>query len=95
MRRLEARDLLLLVVLTPAWLLALGLHLRTVSTTGMAAPPFFVSALREADAGYPRVRGFYLGREEATDLQVGDRLLRLGGIDLSGIGHTRFEALLR
>ena len=94
-RRLQAGDLVLLAILTPLWLLALSLHLRTAWTTGLAEPPMYVSAPREADSGYPRVSGFYPGREDATDLRMGDRLLQLGDVDLREVGHIRFEALLR
>jgi len=95
MRRLERLDLWLIATLVPLWLVTLGLHLRAIATTGLAKVSIFVGP-PEAD-GYPTVRGRFVQHGELADVQelrIGDRLLAAGGVDLRGMGHLGFHALV-
>lgn len=92
MRKLERPDALLLAAFLLVWLLCFGLHVREVSRTGFALPPVFAVPSREPD-GYPRVGG---SPSETfltdTGLEPGDRLLRVGAVDLRGVGFIGFAA---
>jgi class 3 adenylate cyclase len=92
MPRPNGRRTLLLVTLAPAFVVVFGLHVKQALQTGLAQPAFFV-ATPGPDA-YPSVRGFR--REQAGGaemLRIGDRLIRLGDVDLRGVGHIGFDAL--
>ncbi len=95
MRRLKARDVLLLSTLVPLVTIALGLHFKEAVRTGLAKPPLFVTA--PAAGEDPHIRGVFVGRAEAVreaGLQIGDRLQRVGGRDVRGLGHIGIEALM-
>ncbi len=86
-------DRLLLVTLVPVFLVCLGLHVREVRRTGMAAPPVFASPPPNAQE-YPTVGGLRPERGASwNDLQVGDRLIQVGDSDLRGAGYMGFEAI--
>lgn len=92
MRRTQVRDTLLLATLVPLWVVCTVLHVREVLRTGLAMPPVFASPPASAD-DYPTLGGFHLERESGgTGLQPGDRLLRLGDVDLRGVGPVGFSA---
>jgi class 3 adenylate cyclase len=85
-------DRLLLLVVMPVWLLAFGLHVREGLRSGLAQPGFFVS--RVASGPHPVVRGFRLEQmREAGAVREGDVLLRVGAVDLRGVGNIGFDAL--
>jgi class 3 adenylate cyclase len=93
MRRIQAFDRLLLLVLLPVWLVVFALHVKEIRRTGSAQVPVFASPSWDGDR-YPTVGGFRLERESSgTGLQVGDRLLRIGDTDLTGVGYFGFDAI--
>jgi len=84
-------DKLLFALFLPLFVVCLVLHLREARRTGLAQPPVFAT-YRGADA-YPVVGG--VRRERGADwagLALGDRLIRVGDIDLRGIGYVGFDA---
>jgi signal transduction histidine kinase len=91
-RRLAAIDKILLATLVPLWITVFALHVRQVVLTGLAEPPVYAWASREPD-GFPIVGAF---RPELhagnVGLEVGDRLVRVGDVDLRGAGYLRFYA---
>jgi class 3 adenylate cyclase len=91
-RKLERWDALLLVTLLPAWLVCFSLHVREVRRSGLALPPVFAVPSDLGD-GYPRVGGL---RSETflaeTGLTPGNRMLRVGEVDLRGVGYIGFAA---
>ena len=92
MRRLATLDRVLLATLVPLWIAVFALHVRQVVLTGLAEPPVYAWASREPD-GYPTVGAFrpeLHGR--SVGLEIGDRLLRVGDVDLRGAGYLRFYA---
>ncbi|MGE0679719.1 MAG: hypothetical protein AB7P69_02260 [Candidatus Binatia bacterium] len=92
MRRLRAFDLVLAAIFIPLWLGCFVLHLKEVSRGRLAWIPIFVSASAEA-RGYPVVREFWVGvKEEQAGVKVGDQLLRVGVVDLKGVGPFAFVA---
>src|SRR5881409_713304 len=91
-KRLKALDVLLLLVLLPAWGAALALHVRQIYRGRLAWVGVFVAA-PATRTEHPTVRGFWPGTDgAASGLLVGDRLLRAGGADLRGIGPVGFVA---
>ena len=88
MRRLNAFDRALLLVLLPVWLLSWLLALSS-AVRDTAYSPFFVAASEEP-GGHPTIAGIVpgLGGEDAA-LQPGDRLVRIGSRDLGGAGPIR------
>jgi signal transduction histidine kinase/CheY-like chemotaxis protein len=91
-RRLAAIDKILLATLVPVWVTVFALHVRQVVLTGLAEPPVYAFAAREPD-GFPVVAAFRPELHAATvGLQVGDRLVRVGDVDLRGAGYLRFYA---
>ena len=92
--RLATRDVLLVLTLVPIWAVAFGLHLKQVVSGRLAWVPVFVAA-PESAAAYPTVAAF---RADAGadvhpgGLAIGDRLLRVGGTDLAGMGPIGFVA---
>jgi class 3 adenylate cyclase len=92
-RRLEAIDKALLAILLPLWIVCFALHVREVSRTGFAQPPFFAAPPGPGET-YPTVGGFRMERlPPDMSVQVGDRLIRLGDEDLSGRGYFGVDAL--
>ena len=92
MTRLGPRDKLLLATMLPVWLVCAALHVKEVVRTDLAGVPVY--AVPAAGSPHPIVGGRWLERGPGSaDLQVGDRLIRVGDSDLSGIGHLRFEAI--
>ncbi|HEX5066053.1 MAG TPA: ATP-binding protein [Myxococcota bacterium] len=92
MSRYTVLDRWLIFGLLPVIFLGLGLHVRQVLRTGLAMPPVF--ATPPGDDGYPRVGGHPLEVETGgTGLEVGDRLIRVGEVDLRGRGYMGFMAI--
>ena len=70
----------------------LALHVREVVRTGLAQPPVF--ATPPGEDGYPRVGGHPLEVEtRGSGLEVGDRLVSVGGEDLKGRGYLGFMGI--
>ena len=62
-------------------------------TRALAEPGFYVSNPKAPDV-YPRVGGFR--REQAGGseaIRIGDRMLRVGSVDLRGVGHIGYDAI--
>src|SRR5439155_422872 len=77
-KRLKALDVLLLLVLLPAWGAALVLHVRQIYRGRLAWVGVFVAA-PATRTEHPTVRGFWPGTDgAASGLLVGDRLVRAG-----------------
>ena len=92
MRRLAAIDKILLATLVPLWITVFALHVRQVVLTGLAEPPVYAWASREPD-GFPIVGAFRPElHADSVGLQIGDRLVRVGDVDLRGAGYLRFYA---
>ena len=79
----------ILFALLPLAALMLGLHLREVVRTGIALPPVYAVPGDGEDA-YPLVGGEMIEVRGQHTLEVGDRLIRVGGIDLAGAGYLGF-----
>ncbi len=78
-------DRLLLAVFLPFWGLCFVLSVQTAYQE-RGYPPVAVSLPPDPDA-YPVVTGLHARADrERSELRVGDRLLRLGGADLRGVG---------
>jgi signal transduction histidine kinase/CheY-like chemotaxis protein len=82
---------LLLGVYLPAYLVALGLHAYEVERSGLAQLPVYV---RGIPGDYPVVAGYPVETDSSgSGLEPGDRLIRLGERDLSGVGYVGFQAI--
>ncbi len=93
MRRFAAVDQLLLVSLLGLWCVVFSLHVREAWRLGSPQVPVFAAPGEGADA-YPTVGGFRLERESGgTGLEAGDRLLRVGEVDLLRVGYFGFDAI--
>jgi class 3 adenylate cyclase len=93
MRRLDSRNLALLAVFVPAFAVVFALHVQQAFTRALAEPGFYVSNPKAPDL-YPRVGGFR--REQAGGaeaIRIGDRMLRVGSVDLRGVGHIGYDAI--
>ncbi|MCA9512617.1 MAG: hypothetical protein KC560_18055, partial [Myxococcales bacterium] len=91
MTRLGWVDRLLLAVLLPAFAIALFLHVREGARTGGQQVPVF--AVWTGSDSYPVVGG--LRHEVGSDtgeLRVGDRVLRVGRVDMRGAWYFVVEA---
>ena len=85
-------DQVLLSTLLALWLVAFGLQLRAIVLTGQAMPPLFAEPAASSDS-YPHVGGVWPESGQlAPELRVGDRLIRVGGSDLRGVGYIGFTA---
>ncbi|MDH3685001.1 MAG: ATP-binding protein [Myxococcales bacterium] len=92
MKRLGFWDKLVLATFFPLWLACLSLHVKEVVSTGLAGVPVYASPA--AGSPYPIVGGYWLERGTGSGaLEVGDRMIRVGDSDLSGVGYLRFEAI--
>ena len=90
--RLEWLDWALLGTLGPLFLACFGLHVHAVWTDTLLYHAHYVSpAQSETDA--PTVEGFILEFENSGDLQVGDRILRIGDVDTLGANAFEVSAL--
>lgn len=90
MRRLRAIDIVVLLLLAPAWLLCFALSLHRVIHDRLAWASVFVSRSANVD-DYPIVSGFWLdGGMEQGGLVLGDKLVRVGDADLRGVGPFEF-----
>ena len=90
-RRLAAIDKILLATLVPLWITVFALHVRQVVLTGLER----AAGLRVgiATAGRLSVGAFRPElHADSVGLQVGDRLVRVGDVDLRGAGYLRFYA---
>lgn len=92
MRRRTA-DLLLLASVLALWTACAVLHVRQVVHGRLAWVPVYVELPRTSDE-HPRVRGFWPGvaADAAGGLRAGDRLLRVAGESLRGVGPVGFFA---
>lgn len=72
-------------ILVPLWVVCFALSLRS-TLLEIGVSPIYVRSPAHS-AGYPTVSFVWL---PSLDLEVGDRLLRLGETDLKGIGTVRF-----
>lgn len=92
MRRLGTLDRVLLATLLPLWVAVFALHVRQIVLTGLAEPPVYAWESR-APGGYPTIGAFRPQLHGAeTGLEIGDRLLRVGRVDLRGAGYLQFYA---
>jgi class 3 adenylate cyclase len=93
--RLEPVDKALLGILLPIWIACFTLHAREVVRTGYVVPPVMASPQRGDD--YPHVAGTMPppdGWVAQPVLETGDRLLRVGEVDLRGVGYFGFNAAM-
>lgn len=93
MRRVRPVDAVLLVSLLGLWFACTALHVKQLAGGDLAWVSVYVAAPPTAD-GYPTVRGFWPGATRAAHgtLAVGDRVLRVDGADLRGVGPFGFVA---
>jgi two-component system, sensor histidine kinase len=93
-RRLATIDQILLATMVPLWVAVFALHVRQVVLTGLAEPSVYTWGAREPD-GYPVVGAFRPElHAETVGLRVGDRLVRVGDVDLRGVGYLRVYATM-
>jgi class 3 adenylate cyclase len=93
MGKMGRTDKLLLATLLPLWIVCLAFHVKEVVRTGFAEPPIYAAPAANS-GGHPTVGGFRRERGRGGDeLQVGDRLLRIGDTDLRGVGYFGFDAI--
>jgi class 3 adenylate cyclase len=83
----------LLASLLALWVVCAGLHVKQVASGQLAWVGVYVAAPPGRE-GYPTVRGFWPGADGVAPgaLEVGDRLLSVGGADLRGVGPFGFVA---
>jgi hypothetical protein len=85
-------DAALLATLLPLWVVCAVLHVKQAATGRLAWVPVYVSAPADGEH-YPAVKAFWPGSDADTfGLAVGDRLQRVGDIDLHGVGPFGFVA---
>ncbi len=90
MTRMRAPDWLLLCALGALFLVSLCLHVRAARLTGLGGPAVLVTAPESPD-DYPRIAPS-LPREDGVVLPIGARVIRVGDIDVRGMGELRFTA---
>jgi hypothetical protein len=79
-------------VLVLLWVVCFGLHVNEVARGRLARVPVWVWAPESGDS-YPILRGFWPGTgAESSGLVIGDRLVRVGAVDLRGVGPIGFVA---
>ena len=83
-------DLVLVALLLPLWLVSFGLHVRGLAVDGVRASGVYFTPA-PSPQGYPRVSGFYREMDQSAELRVGDRVLRVGDVDLQGMGVYQAE----
>ena len=94
LRRLAPLDRALVLVLVPLWVVCFGLAVRT-QMWGGPLPPFLELRAESAES-YPVLTGAYAQNVHPSDplaaagLRPGDRLLRVGDLDLRGVGTAGF-----
>lgn len=95
MSRLASLDKALIALLVPLWLVCFALSVRS-QVRGDMRPAIGVAAPTDTE-GYPRATGsvYPTARSpfEASGLRGGDRLVRMGNVDLRGLDPLRFYAL--
>ncbi len=95
MSRLTPLDRVLVLILVPIWVACFALSIRS-QVRGDGRPAIGVSAPADTES-YPTATGrvYPLARPsfEASGLRRGDRLIRMGGVDLRGVGPFRFAVL--
>ena len=95
MSHLRTLDRALILILVPIWVACFALSVRSV-VRGDGRPGLGVSAPADAES-YPTVNGqiYYMTRPsyEASGLRRGDRLIRMGEVDLRGVHPFHFVAL--
>ncbi len=91
--RLGRLDRLLLAVGVPLAVLASALHIQEIAHSGLAQLPVYATPSHDGSP-YPRVGGYRMETDSSgTELQPGDRLLRVGDRDLAGAGYIGFDAI--
>jgi hypothetical protein len=93
-RRLERFDQILLGTLCPLFIVCFGLHVYAVATDTLVYHSFYTSSAASADDG-PTVEGFILEFENLGELEVGDRILAIGGVDTRGASARRARPSVR
>jgi class 3 adenylate cyclase len=83
------------VGLAAVWLLGFGLMLRVLATDHVGAWPDVLVAAPESSHDYPTVVGFQAWASPRSGLARGDRLVRVGGTDLRGVGPIGFAVAAR
>jgi class 3 adenylate cyclase len=91
-RRLEWLDWALLGTLGSLFLVCFGLHVHAVLTDTLLYHAHYVSP-PQTPTDAPTVEGFILEFENPGDLQVGDRILSIDGIDTRGASAFEVSAL--
>lgn len=92
MTRMKPMDWTLLLALLPAFLVVFAVSARHIATSRLDQAGFYL-APPATDADWPEVAGFWATIPDAgaDDIRVGDRLLRMGDIDMRGRGlHLEF-----
>ena len=86
-------DKLLLVCFLAGWLIIFTRHVKEAFRTGLAQPAVFVTNSPDAES-YPEVGGFRPEQGgKVPGLEIGDRLIRAGDVDLRGVGNIAFDAI--
>jgi len=92
MRPVRLFDKALFLVLASVWAAGFALSVRS-AVQNVSFMPVLVSG-SASSSNYPSVSGFAAGMTaERAGLRLGDRLLRLGDVDLRGVGNLEFWAL--
>jgi class 3 adenylate cyclase len=93
MSRLRVQDRVVLAVLLPVWLVCFALFAKERLGGAPAESPLLVAAPERGDA-YPTLVRYRPGvaAEEAGALRPGDRLTRVGSVDLRGMDPLRVLA---
>src|SRR6267142_4052083 len=89
---MRAPDWVLLGALSALFAISLVLHLRAVERTGLGGPGILVSPPPSPD-DYPRVAQSLPGLDGTPlSLPLGARILRVGDLDVRGMGEISFTA---
>lgn len=89
MRRLPLLDRILVLVLGPLWVVCLGLAAATILRGDHIA---HITVMPPEHAGaFPTVAGFRPYAAPERELRPGDRLRRIGDVDLRGMGPVAFQ----
>lgn len=92
MRRLHAVDITLLVLFVPLWLYCFTLYVSNIANARLARIPLLVQAPASPQE-YPTLQAFWPGTgAEHWGFAIGDRFLKVGEVDLRGVGPFGFTA---
>ncbi len=89
MRRLGLIDRALIFTLVPIWVFWFGIYLNNLARGRVTYIPLDVS-VPQGPNNYPTLLGFW--EVPLGGLQVGDRLLKVGQVDLRGVWPVGFAA---